>query len=162
MLPLRSLALLLALVLYGCSGIRVQTDHDAEADFEAFTSYAWLPPEDRGATDPLLDGRIQRAIDDELAAKGLRLVSPDKASLLATFRVSVGETFQVNDPYYSIFPYDVYPKGTLVVDLMDPRANALIWRGVGETRVRELKTPEEREQRIRDVVAAILAKYPPD
>ena len=161
MLDLRATTLLLTVLLCGCTGVRVQSDYAAGTDFRSFETYAWLPHEDRDASDPLLEERVQRAVDGELTAKGMRRVPPNEASLLVTYRVAVEEKVQVNDPYYATFQFETYEQGTLFVDLVDPKANLLVWRGVGETRLKHQKTPEERTERVREVVEAILEQYPP-
>ena len=55
-----------------------------------------------------------------------------------------------------------YEQGTLLLDLIDPESKQLIWRGTGQTRLRDLKTPEEREARVREVVDRILERFPPE
>ena len=62
---------------------------------------------------------------------------------------------------YSETRVSEYTQGTLIIDIVDAASNELVWRGSTEGRVREKKTPEEREKRIRDAVAAILAEFPP-
>jgi Domain of unknown function (DUF4136) len=54
-----------------------------------------------------------------------------------------------------------YDQGTLVVDIADAREKELVWRGVAVGRVREQPTPEQTTERVNEVVAAILKKFPP-
>jgi hypothetical protein len=54
-----------------------------------------------------------------------------------------------------------YDEGTLVLDIADPKTNRPLWRGSAEGVVAEDRTPEQREQRINEAVAKILAKFPP-
>ena len=70
------LALILGLGGLACSGLKVATDFDPNADFTKIRSYAWLDERsgvegDRNDVSSLLDQRIRRAIDAELLGKGL-------------------------------------------------------------------------------------------
>ena len=51
-------------------------------------------------------------------------------------------------------------EGSLYIDLIDMKTNALVWQGVGTA---DLVTTnmEKKEQRIKEIVAKILAVYPP-
>lgn len=165
---LSSLALsLLALALPACSGIGVTSDHAPGIDFAALETYAWKAPAPAEAPagaaseDDLVRARIQRAVDRELAAKGLRAVPAAEASLLVLQHLRVAERYQINDPYYAYESVEEYEEGTLIIDLVDARTQKLVWRGTGESRLRPENTPAQREERIDSVVAAILAQYPP-
>ena len=56
-------------------------------------------------------------------------------------------------------PSDRMP-GTLVVDVMDPTSNELIWRGWAEGALLDREVARSQEQ-VDDVVASILEKFPP-
>ena len=47
------------------------------------------------------------------------------------------------------------------LDVIDAKTGALLWRGSTEGRLRDLRTPEERTARVNEVVAAVIAKFPP-
>jgi hypothetical protein len=57
---------------------------------------------------------------------------------------------------------DTYDVGTLLIDFISPQSNNVIWRGSGQSRIQELKTPEERQERIQDAVDRILKQFPPE
>jgi hypothetical protein len=48
-----------------------------------------------------------------------------------------------------------------VIDFVDAQRKQLVWQGTGQTRLRRSSTPQRREQRVREVVNAIRARYPP-
>jgi hypothetical protein len=54
-----------------------------------------------------------------------------------------------------------YVQGTLILDVVDPKTNKLIWRGTAGKHLDEGATPEEREKVIKEVVSKLLAQYPP-
>jgi hypothetical protein len=54
-----------------------------------------------------------------------------------------------------------YERGTLLIDILLPAERTLVWRGSASGRLRETSDPAKREQRINDVVARILDRFPP-
>jgi hypothetical protein len=54
-----------------------------------------------------------------------------------------------------------YTEGTLIIDILRPGGEQLVWRGTGTTRIREEKDPEKRTQKVNDAVDKILAQFPP-
>ena len=54
-----------------------------------------------------------------------------------------------------------YVQGTLIIDVIDPKTNKLIWRGTAGKHLDEGATPKEREKVIKGVVSKLLAQYPP-
>lgn len=163
-----------------CSGVRVSTDYDPSVDFTGFGSYAWLDDSsgvegDREDVTSLLDRRIRQAIEDELEAKGLARVERDEAEVLVSYHLSVDKKLDVDTINTGVGYYRgwygasahtetivrEYEEGTLLVDLVEPGSRQLVWRGSGQSRLRESSSPEQREQRVRQVVGAILKDYPP-
>lgn len=177
----RLIAAMAMAIMAGCRSIQVQSDYDPTVSFGAIDTYAWLPPigpeGGRGTImDDLLSQRVQRAVNDQLRSKGLELVEPARADLLVAYQMSVEERLDVDTVHYG-YRYGrwgyagpahtttyvrEYEQGTLVIDLIAPEERRLIWRGVGRTRLRDQATPEQREAHIREVVSAILERYPPE
>ena len=173
-------AILLAL-LAGCSGITVNADYDPAANFATLRSYAWLPQSPEQGADPrlkslLLHQRIERAIDDSLCAKEFSKVALDEADFFVTFHIGVDQKLDVTTipAYYGYrgrwgggyyggteTRVEQYEEGTLLIDFVDRDRADLLWRGSGQTRISEHRSPEDREKRVREVVAAILERYPP-
>ncbi len=171
-----------ALTLVGCSSFNVSSDYDPAVDFSQYGAYAWLPQPNATDTsqgpvnDGLLRQRIVRAVNAELSAKGMREVANEAdASLLVTEHINVEQKLRVNTTNYG-YGYgrwgyygagytdtsvDQYEQGTLIIDFIDAKSKQLVWRGMAQSRLREMATPEEREARVRAAVSAILEKYPP-
>ncbi len=156
-----ALAASLTLFLAACSNVTVNADYEPETDFSAFDTYAWFPQTPTSTVSEILIERIQNAVNAELDGKGMKRVEPGEASLMINQRVSVTEKLQVNDPYFAYDRFQTYEEGTLLIDLVDPKTNRLVWRGTGQTKLKELKTAEERTSRVNEVVGAVLAQYPP-
>jgi len=170
----------LGLVVPGCSSFQVHSDYNPDVDFAQYGSFAWLPRPAEGDKSAQVDGllyqRIERAVNNNLAAKGMRLVDDQAdASLLVTEHINVEQKLQVNTTNYG-YGYgrwgyygggyqqtnvDQYEEGTLMIDFIDAKSKQLVWRGTAQSRLRNLKTPEERNKRVREAVNAILERYPP-
>jgi len=52
-------------------------------------------------------------------------------------------------------------EGQLYIDLIDAKTNELVWQGVGSARLYTGSNLDKKEERIREIVREILAKYPP-
>jgi hypothetical protein len=175
-----AIALLACSAVSGCLGLPVETDYDPEVEFASLGSYAWLDTERKKTGDPrldndLLDGRVRRAVDDALASKGYEKKAAGGADFEITYHVALEKQIDVqtyvdsyphgyrwhagpSHAYTSVREYDV---GSLVLDVIDPNRKQLIWRGATQARIQDNGTPEQREQRAREAVNAILAKFPP-
>lgn len=179
----RTLVLVIAtagLTVSGCASFQVDSDFDPEADFAQYDTFTWLPrvpdTDNPIKSDDLLYKRIERAVNNNLAAKGMRIVDNEAdASLLVTEHIGIEQKLRVNTTNYG-YGYghwgyygggyqqtqvDQYEEGTLMIDLIDAKTKQLVWRGTAQSRLQHLKTPEERNKRIREAVDAILEGYPP-
>jgi hypothetical protein len=177
----RVLATALALcAALACSTLRVSDDYDPDVDFASYHTYAWLPDQPGITGRPRLDSplvreRIRKAIDAGLAAKGYResAQSPDflvRYDLTAERRVDVST---YDTPYYTRYGYRMtlpetvvreYDEGSLIIDVADAHQKRVVWRGIGQARLRGENAPTDPAQvqeRVNEVVNAVLAKFPP-
>jgi hypothetical protein len=157
---------------------KIKVDYDKGADFSKFKTYAWA--ELNPAAMPLLRLNIIGAIDQQLAEKGLTKVtaSPD---------VYVGYSGSLSGASSDVTPPPAYPgfagtpvgidygmwtggaasggathfpKGSIVIELMDPHALKIRWRAVGVLNL----NPENKEQslqKINKAIAKMFTYYPP-
>src|SRR5262245_42555679 len=106
---MRSLILLtlfaaFALSLAGCSTFAVEEDYDKEANFDTLRTYEWLPAnfgdeEDiKGvmARNQLIDKRIRRGVNNELAHKGFQEVTSNP-DFYIMYHVGLNDKIQVTD-----------------------------------------------------------------
>jgi len=56
---------------------------------------------------------------------------------------------------------EVVQRGSVVVDIISPVKQAVIWRGMAQGQIDEGRTDDQRKARIREAVDKVLAKYPP-
>ncbi len=55
-----------------------------------------------------------------------------------------------------------YKEGTLVIDVLDPKTDKLLWRGVSNGKLPKIISAEGREAGVKKVVEKILARFPPE
>ncbi|WP_339696061.1 DUF4136 domain-containing protein [uncultured Marixanthomonas sp.] len=166
--------LLLFAFVASCTSVRVATDYDRKADFNSYNTFAFYKPGiDKAEINDLDKKRILRAIDAELAAKGL---SKNKsADLLVSIFTKENERVDVynnnfgygwgwNPWYYGGYSGNTVSRsteGSLYIDLIDAKTNELVWQGIGSARLITSGNIDDKEERIREIVNEILAEYPP-
>ena len=174
-------------MLVACAGIPVSTDYDTSRAFSSLKTYAWMTPKKKLIIDPLVDNdlmnrRVQRAVENRLAALGFSKASEQQgADFFITYHVSAEDRISISS-FYNSFGYypcwngcygrgyggvgmnDVsvrhYKQGTFMLDVIDPASTELIWRGIAGKRLTS-GTPQERDLYVDSIVDAILAKFPP-
>ncbi len=168
------LAVSLVVLVAGCSSIRTNYDFDPTVDFAQFSSYAWMDMATSGAAGSgvqqgdMTDKRIRMAVDDEMARKGMT-VDTDDPDILIAYYAGVEEKVDVTDWGYRYYggwygrDVDVYRynEGSIVIDMVNVSTSELAWRGVVTDYVEGQNSPEQREQKIREAMAVLLANYPP-
>ena len=175
----------LVLLMMACSSVTVKTDYDKEYDFVKFKTYRWaagteINPQDELQKHPLVLKRVIEAVDKTLAEKGLTKAEGDQFDLVVMVHAGIKDKMQVNstgggagygpnrgwyDPWWG--PYggsttvSYYEEATLVVDLVAWDKKELAWRGIATGILKENLDADEQQERINNVVAKIMASYPP-
>jgi len=160
------------LLLQSCASIDVATDYDKTVDFKQYNTYAFFKPGiDKAEISDLDKKRILRAIDFELSKKGMtKSKNPDLLISIFTQTKEKVNVYQNNfgygwgwSPYYwggagRVNSYTSI-EGTLFIDLIDEEKNELIWQGLGTGVLSQ--NMERKEEKIKEIVKEIMAKYPP-
>lgn len=178
---LRSCALS-ALLMLPSIGLaqKVEADYDHNADFSRYKTYSWVKVgNNEQQVNQLVEQRIMAAIEETLAKKGLHRVDSG-GDLLVDYQVAVKNQVQLNTyntgggPGWGWGPGWGYgygaggisttttstiPVGTLVIDLMDPAAKQLVFRGTATDTLSD--KPEKNTKKIQKAVTKIFDKYPP-
>lgn len=158
-------------------GQKLKVDYDKGIDFAKFKTFAWgelLPPR-----LPMLRINIVSAINEELKAKGLTEVDKNPDVIVTYTGDMAGEANRgVSAPTYPGFAGPAptvdatmwsggaggaavtYPKGTLIVELMDPHASKIAWRGVGEAKL-DIEKKGKSVERINSMISKMFVHYPP-
>ena len=160
------MTLVLFVAAMGCTNASVKTDFDPSRDFTTFQTYSWmeLPLGTTYDATGKLHDHIQKTIDDELKANGLSLVadSPDLVVMYygnKSSKVALSQSqYQNKSPMSGTMPYD---EGTLVVDLIDPASDKIVWRGTAEGIMPEASNLDDKFKFIDKGVADMFKKYPP-
>lgn len=175
-------ALALAFVVAGCgSGFVVNTMVAPEANFSTQRTFRVLDAAVRrdgrpttGADDPMVNNSIaNRALRERISkafsARGYVLVEREP-DLAVAFYASAHETLDVTVwdygfPVRSRWPRPVYQQtvtevteGRVVVDVIDPRTQELLWRGEGKARLSD--DPAENVKELARVAEEVVKKFP--
>jgi hypothetical protein len=145
--------------LAGCKSddFNVSTNFDPLISFPTQATYAWddlankLPKDPR--LDPLdLDLRIKEAADEEFSARGYRPATSGAPDYRLSYELTV-HTWHGPDSSRSV--------GSLSFTLVERASDRRVWMGFARAEVHVGLTLEERRSRLREVVAAMLVKFPP-
>lgn len=161
-------------VLSSCSSVSVYSDFDKGVDFSQYKTYAFHRRGiDKVQISEMDKKRILQAIDLELGKKGM--TKSENPDLL--INIFTKEREQVDVTQYNMGwgygwrggwnPYlwggqnfvSTSTEGTLYIDLIDSNKKELIWEGEGVGYLTQNRS--EKEARINEFVAKILAQYPP-
>jgi hypothetical protein len=197
-----TLPLALLFMLTCAKGQDVHYNYDRGANFQSYRTYQWATPPSgppkadvpagspnlpigpspmsgsNVSDDQLLDQDIRRAVDAQLAEKGLTKV--DKGGdLLVAYQAHLHEEMSINlwgsgtggwgggGPFWGGGFSSVQgqtstiPIGTLVVGLYDPKRKQLIWRGDASKTVNLKKDPNKNYQNLQKATAKLFKNYPP-
>lgn len=173
----------LVLALASCRTFDVRSDWDAGVNFERLTHFYLVDPPEAEWANPFADNtllrkRIRRATRSVLTDAGyVEAPTRGEADFVVTYQVLVEERLRV-DGASSTVGTDMrrgglgmgsavsttsvsgYQESTLLIDVLDPESNNLIWRGWGTGIVRT-RDRNRGEARLMDGVRAILKAFPP-
>lgn len=159
-------------VLAGCASMSIGSYADRNADLTKYQSYGWAPTERLATGDPRLDNNpffereLQADVERHLSARGFRKVDAE-GDLVVHYHASVTQSIDVAgvdtlsgyceagcDPF-------VYDAGTIVVDLVDRRANRLVWRGWARGSLEgAIDDQDWMDERIDEAVTRIMERLP--
>lgn len=109
------------------------------------STFAWSPHESEKRPyhhhgPPAFERLARKIIENAVETNGFRQAAPESADFWLDYRVGKRE---VEDSMVN--PHgEVFAEGTLVLDVVDPKSNELIWRGVVQARIDDTAPPEAR------------------
>ena len=182
-------------LLAGCSAIPVTYDYDRGTAFAAMHTYRWftpaapagagtspanpLPPRAAGAANPIMDRRVRRIVDRELAARGFHPAEGSPDLLVACYPVfhdRIVQTYTGLGPAWGYGwgwrPWDYgvaggfvevqrYREGSLALEMIDPKSNQVVWHAMAEGALTGLRNPEDAEEQVGLAVHKMLERFPP-
>jgi Domain of unknown function (DUF4136) len=150
-----------------CFALRVRVDYDHGRDFSRYKNYRWVRVPDAQLPDQLMQTRIERFVEEALAAKGLKRVEKG-GDLLVGYQTMVSEQQQFvtfGDGGWgwgngiSTTTTQTIMTGTLIVDMVDAQHNKLVFRGVSTATVSS--RPEKNTRSFQKGIREMFEKYPP-
>ncbi len=160
---------LAGLVCLGAAALAqdVHFDYDRAANFSSYHTYQWAGPKAGQAADQLMDQNIRRAIDVQLASKGLQPVNSG-ADLQVAYHAALSREKQFNGftsgPRWNGLGHvntSTIEVGKLVVDLYDPARHQLVWRGDAEKTLDLKKDPDKNYRNLEKAMTKLFKNYPP-
>ncbi|HSF14800.1 MAG TPA: DUF4136 domain-containing protein [Vicinamibacteria bacterium] len=165
-----TLALLLLAAPSFAQKVNVDWDRDYVGPWE---TYAWVEAKD-GAQNPLMDQRIVKAVDYWLTMRGRQEVQQNEnPDVLVTYHTNTQDEVVVTADTmgYGYGPgfywgggmttttarSHTYTKGTLVVDVWEPKEKKLLFRGTATDTVDA--NPEKLEKKINKMVEKMVKEF---
>jgi hypothetical protein len=186
----RSVAAILLIALAATVAMaktKIQVQRDQKFDFTTLKTWAWNPsgPGDvkvwvtaESKSEPVkktYEPVIMKAVEDELARRGLSQVTGGQADFTVTYYVliTVSSNSQQMGQFlppvtqYGVPPFapattslKIFPQGSLVLDIGSPDPNHVVWRAVAQAEVELDKTEAQRSVRLRNIIRDVVAKLP--
>jgi hypothetical protein len=173
MKALKLLPLTLIFLLVSCSSVRVSTDYDTNIDFSRYKTFAFYKKGiDKVQISDLDKRRILKAIEKELLNLGfVKSNNPDLLVNIFTKSREKIDIYNNNNMFFGWHPWyygpnfgtqiSQYTEGTLFIDLIDANKKELAWQGIGSGALNSARNVAKKEERIKEFVVEIMAKYPP-
>lgn len=172
-----SIAGAIGLTVIGCSSVTVTTDFERGTSFARYHSYSLEAGNEKLGLSPSSQAALRQTLQSSLATRGIS-ENADSPQLHIVSHVSTKEKIVVQQSIntgYAGVPYrygryqpwigapmsysDVsqYTEGTLVLDFVDAKSKALLFRGTATAAVRDRET---NAARIKEAVEKIVADLP--
>jgi hypothetical protein len=154
---------------------KVRVGADPATDLAKYKTYAWS--NDSAGANPIVSQTIIAAVDEQLAAKGLKKVQTDPELTLSAI-VWTESDMHVSNPSWAPALNSIstgvavgaqsWPvtKGTLVIDIADTKSKNGVWRGTATDTLKhaptgnKAKDAQNVEKPIKKAVAKMLKQYP--
>jgi hypothetical protein len=154
----------------------VTYNYDQSADFSKFKSFKWVEIKGSVHPDQLVDQQIKAAFETEMAKKGLSKTDSDQANLYVGYQLAIGQEKQINSfntggagwgygarwgGGMTTATTSTINIGTLVLDMYDPGAKQLVWRGAASKTIDPKAKPDKRQKNLAKAAQKMLKNYPP-
>jgi hypothetical protein len=150
-------------------------------DFSKYRSYKWVLFKDADQLNQLADQQLKTAVNAQLATKGLTPTTEDSADLYIGYQAALGQEKQLTtfnsgwgygpgwgSGWYggggggiSTTTSSTIQVGQIDLDMYDPAAKKLVWRGTASKTLDAKAKPEKQQKNLNKAVAKLLKNYPP-
>lgn len=163
----------------GCAGPELHFDYDVKANYQAYRAYDWYAAAPKAAPgNPLLDNRVRRAVEAELALRGFKRETTADPEFLVTyypvltargrsrgaFSIGLGMGGPVGLGLGLAAPLTARPAGqitSIVLEIKDFKTQQLVWKAAAGEVLDGSETPEEADAAVADAVKKLLKRFPP-
>ena len=182
MTQMRLIRTVVPLSVLACAALAqdVRYNFDADATFERYRTYKWVQIKGADQLDQITDGQFKSAIDAEMGKKGMMRTENDSADLYMAYQVALSSEKQVTTfdsggwgygPGWGRYGYggggiststtSKIPIGQVDLDMYDPAAKKLVWRGTASKTLDPKASPEKRQKNLAKASAKLLKNFPP-
>ena len=144
----------------------VHFDYDRSANFSTYQTYQWVDSNGR-ATNQLMDQNIKRAVDGQLAGKGLRRVDSG-GDLQVSYQAALDQEKEFNGfgtgPRWhgtARVTSSTIDIGKVRISMFDPAKKQLVWQGAASKTLNIKKDPEKNYRDLEKTMAKLFKNYPP-
>ncbi len=192
LIPMKIILTLLLLFLTGCATTHVDVDYDPTIQFKHLSRYSWLQAPSQTSGDQLLDSNtllhdnLKKQIELGFKIRGYLQSEREAADFLVIYRIIVEDRSKTSvlhssyhfpmhwhygvGGYYSSFAWHYYPQtytyeyqqGTLVIDIINPDNQKLMWRGMAHKNYRPNATQLEKQSLFSQAIHTIMKQFPPE
>lgn len=121
------------------------------------SSYAWAENSEAAARNPDVHSVLTATIDEEFSRRGFTKADAKSAAFWIAYRV-----IRENKTDAGVNPHgETYPRGTLVLQLIDPATKKTIWAASAVAKLLANAPPEVRERRVQEAIHKMIALMPP-
>jgi len=166
------IAFLLALFFTGCSSMKTSTDYDPNFSTAPLASYAIVHQTKEGE-DTLGSDRIINAIHTQMQNKDYHEVQKVSADFYIDFQTHVQHDVPSNFSFgFGVGRYSnnvgisasktttpSSDQGTLLIMMIDPKADKIFWQVSAKDKLKSFKSPQERTAYINATVASMLKTF---
>ena len=160
----------------------VRYNFDKSAVFERYKTYKWVQIKDAPQLNQLVDQQVKSAFEAELAKKGLAKAAGEQADLWIGYQFGLSQEKEFST-YSSDFGYgpgwgrgwygggmgsttttgttSTIHIGELALDVYDPGAKKLVWRGTASKTLDTKAKPDKQQKNLAKGVTKLLKNFPP-
>jgi hypothetical protein len=184
-----SLLAFTAVALTGCQSMQVRTDYDHKVVFNKLRSYCWAAPPAFLYNDPrlkmdLLEPLVREDVEQRLASRGYVSTDCPNADFRVSFRAALqdqvveGRSDNGEGGGLTIYEWspetggrlwtsssdetvNVEREGSLIVLILSPKTDRVLWRGSVSANLRSQVSPQQRKERLAKAIQMVMEKFPP-
>lgn len=187
--PWLAFAMMVLALTIGLAAAKVKSraDYDHRFDFKRVQTWAWdasgagdvkmarSADDDPEVVRRRIEPTLVAAVEKELADRGLKKATAGEPDIRVHYYalVTVGFATQTVGqflpavPEWGVAPYvpatssfDIIQRGSIVLDVLSTQLARVVWRGIAESDIDEIKDDAEREALIRKAVGDLVRKLP--